>query len=138
MIELVRAAVDGGLPDHGFTPDTASDGAVAKALADDEDAERYSVVEYEAFEPGDVELPPGGDCPEILSGYPASLHPGSCLRLESAVLRMRCAGDILVDRKSVFQAHLARVRSREEVAAVQARLMSNKKIARATHNIMVS
>ena len=34
------------------------------------------------------------------------------------------------------QAHVARVKSREDVAAVRAQLLRNKKIARATHNIM--
>ncbi|GMT31629.1 hypothetical protein PFISCL1PPCAC_22926, partial [Pristionchus fissidentatus] len=44
-------------------------------------------------------------------------------------------GDIFLDRKSTFQAHIARVRSKEEVHRVLAELKSNNKIARATHNI---
>ncbi len=46
------------------------------------------------------------------------------------------SGDILVDRKSTFQAHLAPVRSAQDVAELLAVLKSNNKIARATHNIM--
>ncbi|KAI9027258.1 hypothetical protein CLU79DRAFT_833179 [Phycomyces nitens] len=42
----------------------------------------------------------------------------------------------LVDRKSVFVAHVAQVQNVEEVRAVRARLLQNKKIAKATHNIM--
>ncbi|KAM0792699.1 hypothetical protein ACM66B_002479 [Microbotryomycetes sp. NB124-2] len=41
----------------------------------------------------------------------------------------------LVERKSVFVGHAARVRSLTEVQAVMTRLLSDKKIARATHNI---
>jgi hypothetical protein len=46
------------------------------------------------------------------------------------------SGDILVDRKSTFQAHLAPVSSAQDVAELLAVLKSNNKIARATHNIM--
>jgi hypothetical protein len=46
------------------------------------------------------------------------------------------SGEILVDRKSTFQAHLAPVRSTQDVAELLAVLKSNNKIARATHNIM--
>uniref|UniRef100_A0A0G4FH36 RWD domain-containing protein n=1 Tax=Chromera velia CCMP2878 TaxID=1169474 RepID=A0A0G4FH36_9ALVE len=46
-------------------------------------------------------------------------------------------GTPFVDRKSVFQAHVAQVTSMEEVTAVREELMScSSKIARATHNIM--
>mmetsp|Transcript_29285 Transcript_29285/g.84748 ORF Transcript_29285/g.84748 Transcript_29285/m.84748 type:complete len:210 (+) Transcript_29285:1-630(+) len=45
-------------------------------------------------------------------------------------------GDPIIDRKSVFQAHLARVHDTRDVQAVQRALMRNQKIARATHNIM--
>ncbi|GAA5845171.1 hypothetical protein JCM11251_003706 [Rhodosporidiobolus azoricus] len=41
----------------------------------------------------------------------------------------------LIDRKSVFVGHAATVNSVEEVQAVMAELLSNSKIARATHNI---
>ncbi|KAF8381007.1 impt-1 [Pristionchus pacificus] len=44
-------------------------------------------------------------------------------------------GEIFSDRKSTFQAHIARVNSREEVQRVLSVLKSNNKIARATHNI---
>lgn len=46
------------------------------------------------------------------------------------------SGDILVDRKSTFQAHLAPVRSVADVADMLSVLKSNNKVARATHNIM--
>jgi Uncharacterized protein family UPF0029 len=45
-------------------------------------------------------------------------------------------GPSIVEKKSEFVAHAARVHSREEVAAVMAELMRDKKVARATHNIM--
>eukprot|EP01147_Barroeca_monosierra_P011316 gene11316-3353_t len=45
-------------------------------------------------------------------------------------------GEPFTDRKSTFQGHAARVFNTEEVAAVQRTLLSNGKIARATHNIM--
>jgi putative IMPACT (imprinted ancient) family translation regulator len=39
------------------------------------------------------------------------------------------------DRKSVFQAHLSPVNSKEEVQLVLKKLKENKKIANATHNM---
>lgn len=42
----------------------------------------------------------------------------------------------LLDRKSSFVAHVARVRSIHEVKVVVAHLLQNKKIAKATHNIL--
>ncbi|KAI8370658.1 ribosomal protein S5 domain 2-type protein [Radiomyces spectabilis] len=45
-------------------------------------------------------------------------------------------GEALVDRKSVFVAHVAKVHSASEVQAVMSKLLENKKIAKATHNIM--
>lgn len=39
------------------------------------------------------------------------------------------------DRKSVFQAHLSPVHSKEEVQLVLQKLRENKKIANATHNM---
>lgn len=44
-------------------------------------------------------------------------------------------GPPLVDRKSVFQAHLARVNSIADVNKVKETLLQNKKVASATHNI---
>lgn len=44
-------------------------------------------------------------------------------------------GEVLTDRKSAFQAHLAEVRSKEDVDRVMRILKSNTKICRATHNI---
>ena len=41
----------------------------------------------------------------------------------------------LVDRRSVFVAHVAEVHSQAEVQAVISKLLENKKIAKATHNI---
>ncbi|KAI9027557.1 ribosomal protein S5 domain 2-type protein [Phycomyces nitens] len=42
----------------------------------------------------------------------------------------------LVDRKSVFVAHVATVYNASQVRAVVSKLLENKKIAKATHNIM--
>ncbi|KAL1918193.1 uncharacterized protein VTP21DRAFT_3459 [Calcarisporiella thermophila] len=44
-------------------------------------------------------------------------------------------GEAIIDRKSVFVAHLAEVKSLEEVEAVKETLLRDKRIARATHNI---
>ncbi|CAM9290286.1 unnamed protein product [Ectocarpus fasciculatus] len=44
-------------------------------------------------------------------------------------------GQAFTDRKSTFQAHLARVSSESQVAWVRRRLMENGKVARATHNV---
>ena len=45
-------------------------------------------------------------------------------------------GEPFVDRKSVFQAHCAKVISVDEVARMGAQLRQNRKVASATHNIM--
>jgi len=44
-------------------------------------------------------------------------------------------GDVIQDRKSVFQGHAATVKSADEVKAVLAKLYQNKKVAAASHNI---
>lgn len=44
-------------------------------------------------------------------------------------------GEVIIDRKSSFQGHAASVKSMEEVNAVLAKLMENKKILNATHNM---
>ena len=44
-------------------------------------------------------------------------------------------GQPFVDRKSVFQAHLAKIHSVDEVNQVKETLLLNKKVASATHNI---
>jgi len=45
-------------------------------------------------------------------------------------------GEPFVDRKSTFQAHLAKATNLKEVNAVRSVLLENRKIANATHNIM--
>lgn len=45
-------------------------------------------------------------------------------------------GEPLIDRKSVFQAHVAKVTSTCQVQTVQNALLQNKKVANATHNIL--
>jgi hypothetical protein len=45
-------------------------------------------------------------------------------------------GEPITDRKSVFVGHLARVRSAQEVRQVLDELLSDKKIAKAAHNIV--
>ncbi|KAI9275590.1 ribosomal protein S5 domain 2-type protein [Phascolomyces articulosus] len=42
----------------------------------------------------------------------------------------------IVDRKSVFKAHVAEVHEQEQVRAVILKLLEDKKVAKATHNIM--
>ena len=46
------------------------------------------------------------------------------------------SGETIVDRKSIFQGHAAYVETEEEVRRVILKLKENRKIARATHNIM--
>lgn len=46
------------------------------------------------------------------------------------------SGESIVDRKSTFQAHAAYVENEEEVKHVMQKLKENRKIARASHNIM--
>ncbi|CAG9792385.1 unnamed protein product [Diatraea saccharalis] len=45
-------------------------------------------------------------------------------------------GDVIVDRKSVFQGHAAEVHSLDDVKSVLAKLKENKKISSAKHNMM--
>jgi putative IMPACT (imprinted ancient) family translation regulator len=44
--------------------------------------------------------------------------------------------EALLDRKSTFVAHIAQVNNVHEVKIVVAHLLQNKKIAKATHNIL--
>ncbi len=44
-------------------------------------------------------------------------------------------GDLFVDRKSTFQAHVIRVASKDDVTSAMEILLNDSKIARATHNI---
>ena len=44
-------------------------------------------------------------------------------------------GDCIEDRKSVFQGHFAMVQNLDEIKAVIAKLLENRKIANATHNM---
>ncbi|KAM3579769.1 hypothetical protein VKS41_007853 [Umbelopsis sp. WA50703] len=46
------------------------------------------------------------------------------------------SGEAIIDRKSVFVAHVAPVTSVEQVDVVRRKLLQNKKIAKATHNIL--
>ena len=60
-------------------------------------------------------------------------HAGSA-RLEHAVEIYH--GETIVDRKSKFEAHLAMVTSQEQVDWVFRALLQDKKIARASHNVV--
>ena len=59
--------------------------------------------------------------------------------LEQSKINTKCpeivTGDIIEDRKSVFQGHTATVKSIEDVKLVINKLYENKKIAQATHNM---
>ncbi|KAG2181355.1 hypothetical protein INT43_008938 [Umbelopsis isabellina] len=46
------------------------------------------------------------------------------------------SGEAIIDRKSVFVAHVAPVTSVDQVEVVRRKLLQNKKIAKATHNIL--
>jgi hypothetical protein len=45
-------------------------------------------------------------------------------------------GDTIVDRKSIFQAHIIKLDKVEDVSAYTRMLLTNKKIEKATHNII--
>lgn len=59
--------------------------------------------------------------------------------LEKSRIDHKCpeivTGEVIEDRKSVFQGHTAEVKSTEEVKMVISKLYENKKIAGATHNM---
>lgn len=44
-------------------------------------------------------------------------------------------GDSVTEKKSTFQAHVATVKSKDDTGKVMAKLLANKKIKKATHNI---
>lgn len=46
------------------------------------------------------------------------------------------SGEPIIDRKSIFQAHVAQVLSEGQVKQVIGKLKENRKVARASHNIM--
>lgn len=68
----------------------------------------------------------------IWSTFPANYYYSSCLAIPEIF-----HDEPIVDRKSTFQAHVARVNDTSEVHAVMMYLLRNKKIAAATHNIQV-
>ncbi|GAA5897010.1 hypothetical protein JCM6882_007332 [Rhodosporidiobolus microsporus] len=86
-------------------------GAAAREYEDDEEEDLEERIEEQAGRA--PRSPPKSTvkCPKITSSEP------------------------LIDRKSVFVGHAATVNSVDEVQAVMAELLSNSKIARATHNI---
>lgn len=59
----------------------------------------------------------------------------SAQRLIQAVEGRIVSGEPVVERKSTFQAHVARVHSAEEAGAVVEALLRNNKVRAATHNI---
>lgn len=63
------------------------------------------------------------------------------LSQEMDQLSLQCVPEIIhgkpfVDRRSTFQAHIARIKTSAEVKLVMRELLSDNKIVRATHNIM--
>ena len=74
---------------------------------------------------------------------PASPPAAPALRCAAPLVPAALAGEFSIAhsaklevKKSIFQAHAAHVRSTSDVRAVLAQLMSNTKIARATHNMV--
>ncbi|CAJ0573939.1 unnamed protein product, partial [Mesorhabditis spiculigera] len=65
-------------------------------------------------------------------------EPSSSQEIERSDLTLPTiyTGETFHDRKSIFQAHMARVNSKAEVEAVMQKLLQNNKIAKATHNIL--
>jgi putative IMPACT (imprinted ancient) family translation regulator len=60
----------------------------------------------------------------------------NALLLASNLMGRFAHGETLIDRKSVFQAHVARLESPDDVDLLIGALKSDKKIARATHNMV--
>ncbi|KAL0087550.1 ribosomal protein S5 domain 2-type protein [Phycomyces blakesleeanus] len=74
---------------------------------------------------------------DINRGFQELFQPGQVVLFEWINwLREYLDIEPLVDRKSVFVAHVATVYNASQVRAVVSKLLENKKIAKATHNIM--
>ena len=77
------------------------------------------------------------DVADITSKIAAEIQLSEAL--EKSKISTQCpdivTGDIIEDRKSVFQGHTATVKSVEDVKLVINKLYENKKIAQATHNM---
>ncbi|RXG69895.1 Protein IMPACT-B [Armadillidium vulgare] len=65
----------------------------------------------------------------------SDLSMKTCKEQEDIICPEIFSGEIIADRKSYFQPHLAEVHSVEEVKRVLKELYKNKKIANATHNM---
>ena len=57
-------------------------------------------------------------------------------RIEEIIAPYIYHTDTLIDRKSVFQAHIVTIKSIEDVSAFIGVLLSDRKVQRATHNIL--
>lgn len=90
----------------------------------------YQLVEVVRSWLGLDDVPPPPPEPAAL-GEGEGVRPASGLVIAHGV--PGCG--VAVDRKSVFQAHVAPVHSREGVAAALSDLLCDGKVARATHNI---
>jgi hypothetical protein len=106
----------------------------APSVSFDGDAVQQDIAEENAEESTDLD-----SCEYIT--HDAEWAPADHQHLASPEIHEKwsaciVSGDILVDRKSTFQAHLAPVRSVADVSDLLTVLKSNNKIARATHNIM--
>ncbi|KAK8395543.1 hypothetical protein O3P69_005569 [Scylla paramamosain] len=80
-------------------------------FGEEEEVQESQAQEVIAIQDTPKELAQEMDCPEIFSG------------------------EIISDRKSVFQPHLAAVHSQAQVGQVLKKLYENKKVANATHNM---
>ncbi|KAJ3023628.1 hypothetical protein HKX48_002177 [Thoreauomyces humboldtii] len=76
-----------------------------------------------AVEPGEAD-----ETEEMSGSYPMTIPP-NCPAIVHSLSPM-------VERKSIFVAHVAAITSLDDVCLVMAALRTNKRIARATHNIM--
>lgn len=84
------------------------------------------------LEPADMVAPQ-----QFESDWAAALDAVDAAEQSSSEVTMDIVhGEPFVDRKSVFQAHCAKVISVDEVARMGAQLRQNRKVASATHNIM--
>ncbi|EFA00826.2 Protein IMPACT-B-like Protein [Tribolium castaneum] len=77
------------------------------------------------------------ECSEVLSAPQPEVLNGEVeeKQVRKETFLQVIHGDIIQDRKSVFQGHMARVHSLEETREFMDFLLDNKKIAQATHNI---
>lgn len=102
-------------------------------LQEQEQYRKAEDIPSNACEPEHPQEHPHNEMQELNPGT----HAAQAAQAESdEVWSIIQSGSPFTEKKSVFQAHVAPIRSLEDVERVMATLLTNGKIARATHNIM--